>query len=1575
MGFRRRRWMLAEVCLAAVLTLLAAEKNPLTIAQAQNSPAIALTPVTDTIYHADGTPATGSVLISWPAFSTSAGRTIAAGSTSATIGAGGALGVSLVANAGSTPMGSYYTVVYHLDDGAVTRQYWVVPVSTVAVQVSTISSSVLPASVAMQTVSKAYVDTAIAAAVTGHPLDDATEPYVEKAGDTMTGSLILPGDPTAPLQASDKNYVDGQIAGVSAGLNGKVALLPQATQVIAQPQGTVLGVNDLNGTQYASQFANGAGNNGIANATASANCTAGCDVVAEQTYPQSEALLPATWKNQTHVDDRRGGANTESYLNPLPLQDYGENSAKAINVFSTQSAQSVLAATGSSEITSVGLTVTNEGLAGGTNVYPRLIQGSVPYFKTTYSAEYLNGLNYTLGQHVLVSQQQNCFAVGDCLMGGEFMVASGGFRDEADEGSHPFDRDFSEDTRVFEGTCAGGCTTGSTTVQIAPTANAQTQGEGRYLIDTNPGKVITTGMLVGGSNTGVRQPTANFSGTNFPVSVFLETAQTIPTQSNSINPGTVSFPIATSAVPAGFATNTAALPANSGVACVSDVAQADNRPLYFETAAYTVLDGTHLQMMLVRPHALGATVAVGGMCGYGLEQTIDTNNGIRQVFPVIGSPTSTSLLYAGGASAIVGTPNLTSAFLNVSLAVASIARTSGVVTVTTTVNPPDLNGLTLQVANVADSSYNGSFQVTSTGPNTLTYTNNGPNSSSSGGSLSLVTGGFALYPMAEVESVYNATTHAVDGQMALAANTVNWASGDTVEQPHYFQEKVSDDTDIITQFTPRPASLQSAGIVYDGNNGTGLIGWQINNSTPYSNYFGNGGTHLPPSVGMNLLGVWNHSMEMEAGESAVFDVHCNSHGCNNWNSTYDLFDMDSSTGTDRMRYQPKTSTLTYYLDGAAYNFAPQGFTANTINVTTLNAGTVNGLFQGSVAAGSLPLFGPSGTAHQVGAVPDPGASAGVTRFLREDGTWVTPASGSSLPPSAAPNTVLAGPASGTAGATSFRALTAADIPPLPYSAGQPLTPGAAADYNYAVNGTTLIDASGNGNNGTLCAGSNAPSPQPVGMAFPLQSCVNLPATLNNAQTIVFSLYINPANSATLTQVPVFLSNTVGFNHQFNIFFYANYPTGGFSNIDAAYAPAVYDLGPTTTAVGITSGYHVFALTRGAGTPGNCTSLDHLYIDGVEYASYGVQGCSGSEQTSGNLTIGSSVSGYMPGNVYRTIFYPGTLTAAQIAVDSNVIRNQDIARGVVTSAQPQPLAVPALNVAGDSITFGYSLTGPNLTPYSALLSLTNPPTTGVNNWGISGMTLYSIAGSEPNRVGPLCRTAAGPAVYTIFSGTNDFLLIAGATPNSVFNTLASIISEMKVAGCRVGVVTMISRQGSGTSNGGASFAVDKNAYNSLILSGARAAGADFIVDAAANPNLGADSAYANSTYFQSDGAHPTEVGQQLIANAFSNAYNYTFGHNKASPNVVSTATYQMLSGDGAVSLTGPGAQALTLPDCTGPSGAIYYLNNSTGVAKTVLGGVNQPINGLATAITVPANSSLALFDVPNPETVSGCHWEF
>lgn len=78
--------------------------------------AIAATPgmttITDTVYRADGLPASGTVLISWPAFNSAENQAVAPGTLSVNLGPQGALNLDLVPNAGATPSGTLYRVVY-----------------------------------------------------------------------------------------------------------------------------------------------------------------------------------------------------------------------------------------------------------------------------------------------------------------------------------------------------------------------------------------------------------------------------------------------------------------------------------------------------------------------------------------------------------------------------------------------------------------------------------------------------------------------------------------------------------------------------------------------------------------------------------------------------------------------------------------------------------------------------------------------------------------------------------------------------------------------------------------------------------------------------------------------------------------------------------------------------------------------------------------------------------------------------------------------------------------------------------------------------------------------------------------------------------------------------------------------------------------------------------------------------------------------------------------------------------------------------------------------------------------------
>jgi len=163
---------------------------------------VATTTVQGTVYRADGSAASGMVLVSWPAFSTAANQAVAAGSQTATIGQDGFLSMNLAPNQGAYPAGSYYTVVYHLNDGTVSKEYWVVPAAATAA-ISSVRAQLAPATVAVQSVGKAYVDSSIAA---------ITANYLPLTGGTMSGALILQSDPTASSQAATKQYADALAA-------------------------------------------------------------------------------------------------------------------------------------------------------------------------------------------------------------------------------------------------------------------------------------------------------------------------------------------------------------------------------------------------------------------------------------------------------------------------------------------------------------------------------------------------------------------------------------------------------------------------------------------------------------------------------------------------------------------------------------------------------------------------------------------------------------------------------------------------------------------------------------------------------------------------------------------------------------------------------------------------------------------------------------------------------------------------------------------------------------------------------------------------------------------------------------------------------------------------------------------------------------------------------------------------------------------------------------------------------------------------------------------------------------------
>jgi hypothetical protein len=239
-----------------------------------------LTNVVDTVYRADGTQAQGVLVITWPAFVEANGTAVSEGVLDVTLGANGALNVGLAPNAGANPPGVYYTVVYQLGPGQVRTEYWVVPTSSPATlaQVRTTPGN----GTASPGASEQYVNTALATKANDNAVvhlagtetvsgtktfsaapsvptpvgtgDVTNKAYVDAAiatvgagsflstaGGAMTGPITLSGNPTAPLQAAAKQYVDLTAA-------AKADLISGLVPTSELGSGTASGLNCLLGS-------------------------------------------------------------------------------------------------------------------------------------------------------------------------------------------------------------------------------------------------------------------------------------------------------------------------------------------------------------------------------------------------------------------------------------------------------------------------------------------------------------------------------------------------------------------------------------------------------------------------------------------------------------------------------------------------------------------------------------------------------------------------------------------------------------------------------------------------------------------------------------------------------------------------------------------------------------------------------------------------------------------------------------------------------------------------------------------------------------------------------------------------------------------------------------------------------------------------------------------------------------------------------------------------------------------------------------------------------------------------------
>jgi hypothetical protein len=171
---------------------------------------------------------------------------------------------------------------------------------------------------------------------------------------------------------------------------------------------------------------------------------------------------------------------------------------------------------------------------------------------------------------------------------------------------------------------------------------------------------------------------------------------------------------------------------------------------------------------------------------------------------------------------------------------------------------------------------------------------------------------------------------------------------------------------------------------------------------------------------------------------------------------------------------------------------------------------------------------------------------------------------------------------------------------------------------------------------------------------------------------------------------------------------------------------------------------------------------------------------------------------------------------------------------------------------------------------------------------------------------------------------------------------------------------------------------KDVANPLIRAAALANGWGIIDFGSMSPNIGADGASTNTTYFGSDQKHPTTLTKtNYMAPAIVQALNEADGStlDGGCPTTITATTYSEAAADGCIRVNNTSnAVAVTLPFCGGYSRARVVKNmGQTANVVTVAPFSGDLVDGTATAITVAAGATLVLR--PHVVDATGvCHWE-
>jgi lysophospholipase L1-like esterase len=355
---------------------------------------------------------------------------------------------------------------------------------------------------------------------------------------------------------------------------------------------------------------------------------------------------------------------------------------------------------------------------------------------------------------------------------------------------------------------------------------------------------------------------------------------------------------------------------------------------------------------------------------------------------------------------------------------------------------------------------------------------------------------------------------------------------------------------------------------------------------------------------------------------------------------------------------------------------------------------------------------------------------------------------------------------------------------------------------------------------------------------------------------------------------------------------------------------------------------------------------------------GVGKATGPYQVCGTATGAAT---YFPGSFYYFEAYSDEKTAAQVALESSAVKQAVQSRGVAFTPAPDATIKDIYLSIGDSLTNGHGVT-----PSSSFITPTD--SFDVVNYGLGGSLTTDLAYMFDARDAGLYRRNAGRNVIRLWVGTNDFVALPIRTPQQALEGIRSYCRKAKAVGFQTIVSDMISRTGE-----------DSNMLALDALMTTQDTGCDLVLDLASDARIGAVGANTNTTYYQGDGIHLTQAGQQnIVAPAETRAINLlpALKAQTTSPTVTAT-TYTSVDSDLYLPVSpAVNAVAVTLPDCgyfTGISRSIKNVQSSGSNAVTVAPAAGELIDGSSTPIAIANGATLVLRSVVLNRTTAGCSW--